>query len=77
MTEEKKNSEALRKENEALAKKAKVIDSALKTAHNDLEAFQVNKATSSEKKKKKEKERRKIIFKNVCQCFPHSLGESG
>ena len=63
LTEEKKNSEALRKENEALAKKAKVIDSALKTAHNDLEAFQVNKATSNEKNKKKRKKEERLYLK--------------
>ena len=42
LTEEKKNSEALKKELEALQKKARVIDSSLKTAQNDLEAFQVS-----------------------------------
>jgi hypothetical protein len=39
--EEKKNSETMKKELEALQKKARVIDSSLKTAQNDLEAFQV------------------------------------
>ena len=42
LMEEKKNSEALKKELEALQKKARVIDSSLKTAQNDLEAFQVS-----------------------------------
>lgn len=43
LTEEKKNNEALKKEVESLNKKSKVIDSALKTAQNDLEAFQLEK----------------------------------
>ena len=41
LAEEKKTSESLKKEYDALVKKAKVIDSALKTAEADLEAFQV------------------------------------
>ena len=41
LVEEKKNSEALKKELEGLQKKARIIDSSLKTAQNDLEAFQV------------------------------------
>ena len=41
LAEEKKTSETLKKEYDALVKKAKVIDSALKTAEADLEAFQV------------------------------------
>ena len=40
--EEKKTSETLKKEYDALVKKTKVIDSALKTAEADLEAFQVS-----------------------------------
>ena len=46
LAEEKKTSETLKKEYDALVKKAKVIESALKTAEADLEAFQV-KATAS------------------------------
>ena len=45
LAEEKKTSETLKKEYDALVKKAKVIDGALKTAEADLEAFQV-KATA-------------------------------
>ena len=41
LTEEKKTSDTLKKEYDALVKKSKVIDSALKTAEADLEAFQV------------------------------------
>lgn len=41
LAEEKKTSETLKKEYDALVKKAKIIDSALKTAEADLEAFQV------------------------------------
>ena len=41
LAEEKKTSDTLKKEYDALVKKAKVIDSALKTAEADLEAFQV------------------------------------
>ena len=41
LTEEKKNREMLNKEQENLQKKARVIDSALKSAENELEAFQV------------------------------------
>ena len=41
LAEEKKTSEALKKEYDALVKKEKVIDSALNTAEQDLEAFQV------------------------------------
>ena len=41
LAEEKKNQEAQKKELESLQKKAKVIDSQLKTAQNDLEDFQV------------------------------------
>ena len=41
LAEEKKNNEQLKKDLENLQKKAKVIDSALKTAENELEAFQV------------------------------------
>ncbi|GFO10997.1 cilia- and flagella-associated protein 44-like [Plakobranchus ocellatus] len=43
LTEEKKNQEAQKKELESLQKKAKVIDSQLKTAQNDLEDFQLEK----------------------------------
>ncbi|KAK7499820.1 hypothetical protein BaRGS_00008911 [Batillaria attramentaria] len=43
LAEEKKNSEALKKELEALQKKARIIDTSLKTAQNDLEAFQLEK----------------------------------
>ena len=43
MAEEKKTSETLKKEYDALVKKAKVIDSALSTAEADLEAFQREK----------------------------------
>ncbi|KAK3588814.1 hypothetical protein CHS0354_028462 [Potamilus streckersoni] len=43
LAEEKKTNEALKKELESLTKKAKVIDTALKTAQNDLEAFQLEK----------------------------------
>ncbi|XP_048588414.1 cilia- and flagella-associated protein 44-like isoform X2 [Nematostella vectensis] len=43
LAEEKKTSESLKKELDALVKKAKVIDSALKTAEADLEAFQREK----------------------------------
>ena len=46
LAEEKKTSEALKKEYDALVKKAKVIDSALKTAEADLEAFQVKAIAS-------------------------------
>ena len=42
MAEEKKTSETLKKESDALIKKAKIIDGALKTAEADLEAFQVS-----------------------------------
>ena len=41
IAEEKKTSDALKKEYDALVKKSKVIDSGLKTAEADLEAFQV------------------------------------
>ena len=41
LAEEKKTSETLKKEDDALVKKAKVIGSALKTTEADLEAFQV------------------------------------
>ncbi|KAK7105366.1 cilia- and flagella-associated protein 44-like [Littorina saxatilis] len=43
LAEEKKNSETLKKELEGLQKKARIIDSSLKTAQNDLEAFQLEK----------------------------------
>ncbi|XP_076438307.1 cilia- and flagella-associated protein 44-like isoform X2 [Babylonia areolata] len=43
LAEEKKNSEGLKKELEGLQKKARIIDSSLKTAQNDLEAFQLEK----------------------------------
>ncbi|KAK6165219.1 hypothetical protein SNE40_023570 [Patella caerulea] len=43
LTEEKKNSEAMKKELEGLQKKAKVIDSSLNYAQGDLEAFQLEK----------------------------------
>ncbi|XP_033757971.1 cilia- and flagella-associated protein 44-like isoform X3 [Pecten maximus] len=43
LTEEKKNNEALKKELDSFNKKAKVIDAGLKTAANDLEAFQLEK----------------------------------
>ena len=46
LAEEKKTSETLKKEYDALVKKAKVIDSALKTAEADLEAFQVKAIAS-------------------------------
>ena len=42
LAEEKKTSETLKKEYDAPVKKAKVIDSALKTSEADLEVFQVN-----------------------------------
>ena len=42
LAEERRNSEALKKELEALQKKARIIDSSLKTAQNDLEAFQAS-----------------------------------
>ena len=42
LTEEKKNNEALKKELESMNKKSRVIESALKSAQNDLEAFQVS-----------------------------------
>ena len=42
LAEEKKTSETLKKESDALIKKAKIIDGALKTAEADLEAFQVS-----------------------------------
>jgi hypothetical protein len=41
LADEKKASETLKKEYDALVKKSKVIDSALNTAEADLEAFQV------------------------------------
>lgn len=41
VADEKKTSETLKKEYDALVKKAKIIDGALKTAEADLEAFQV------------------------------------
>ena len=41
LAEEKKSLESLKKENEALTKRAKVIESALSTAESELEAFQV------------------------------------
>ena len=43
LTEEKKNNETLKKELESMNKKLKVIINALKTAQNDLEAFQLEK----------------------------------
>ncbi|KAK3770719.1 hypothetical protein RRG08_037905 [Elysia crispata] len=43
LAEEKKNQDAQKKELESLQKKAKVIDSQLKTAQNDLEDFQLEK----------------------------------
>ncbi|XP_067037270.1 cilia- and flagella-associated protein 44-like isoform X2 [Acropora muricata] len=43
VADEKKTSETLKKEYDALVKKAKVIDGALKTAEADLEAFQREK----------------------------------
>ncbi|XP_021372219.1 cilia- and flagella-associated protein 44-like isoform X2 [Mizuhopecten yessoensis] len=43
LTEEKKNNEALKKELDSFNRKAKVIDAGLKTAANDLEAFQLEK----------------------------------
>lgn len=43
LAEEKKTSETLKKESDALIKKAKIIDGALKTAEADLEAFQREK----------------------------------
>lgn len=43
LAEEKKTSESLKKESDALVKKAKIIDGALKTAEADLEAFQVSR----------------------------------
>lgn len=42
LSEEKKINEALKKELESLQKRAKVIDSNLRTAEGDLEAFQVS-----------------------------------
>lgn len=41
LQEEKKNNDTLKKEIESNNKKLKVVDSALKAAQNDLEAFQV------------------------------------
>ena len=41
LNEEKKIKEALNKELEALQKKSRVIDAGLKTAEQELEAFQV------------------------------------
>ena len=46
LAEERRNSEALKKELEALQKKARIIDSSLKTAQNDLEAFQASQDNS-------------------------------
>ncbi|CAG2237888.1 CFAP44 [Mytilus edulis] len=43
LVEEKKNNETLKKELESMNKKLKVIINALKTAQNDLEAFQLEK----------------------------------
>ncbi|XP_060071995.1 cilia- and flagella-associated protein 44-like [Ylistrum balloti] len=43
LAEEKKNNESLKKELDSFNKKAKVIDAGLKTAANDLEAFQLEK----------------------------------
>ncbi|XP_046572732.1 cilia- and flagella-associated protein 44-like isoform X2 [Haliotis rubra] len=43
LAEEKKNQDTMKKELEGLNKKARVIDAALKTAQNDLEAFQLEK----------------------------------
>ncbi|XP_052060229.1 cilia- and flagella-associated protein 44-like isoform X9 [Mytilus californianus] len=43
LVEEKKNNETLKKELESMNKKLKVIIGALKTAQNDLEAFQLEK----------------------------------
>ena len=42
LTDEKKNRDTFNKELEGLQKKAKVIDTTLKAAENELEAFQVN-----------------------------------
>ncbi len=39
--EEKKTRDAMNKEQDSLQKKARVIDSGLKSAENELEAFQV------------------------------------
>ena len=41
-TEEKKTAEGLKKEVDALTKKQKIIETSLKTAEADLEAFQVS-----------------------------------
>ncbi|XP_048254045.1 cilia- and flagella-associated protein 44-like isoform X2 [Haliotis rufescens] len=43
LAEERKNQDTMKKELEGLSKKARVIDGALKTAQNDLEAFQLEK----------------------------------
>jgi hypothetical protein len=42
LSEEKKINETLKKELESLQKRAKIIDSNLRTAEGDLEAFQVS-----------------------------------
>ena len=42
LVDEKKNRDAFVKDTDALTKKAKVIESSLKTAENELEAFQVS-----------------------------------
>ena len=42
LAEEKKNCDTMKKELEGLQKKAKIIDASLKTAQNDLEAFQAS-----------------------------------
>lgn len=42
LQEEKKNNEGLKKDIESNNKKLKVVDSALKAAQNELEAFQVS-----------------------------------
>ena len=51
LAEEKKTSETLKKEYDALVKKAKIIESALKTAEADLEAFQVTTHKTFQTKK--------------------------
>ncbi|CAG2191558.1 CFAP44 [Mytilus edulis] len=49
LVEEKKNNETLKKELESMNKKLKVIINALKTAQNDLEAFQLEKQQEVER----------------------------
>ena len=46
LLDERKNSEVMRKAQDALQKKGRVVESLLRTAQNDLEAFQVLYACS-------------------------------